>query len=93
MLSKYQMVSYELLRPEEVRARREQCPVAYIVAGALEWHSFHLPMGTDGIKAHAVCCEAALRHGGVVLPPFHLGLLGDGNWGPDAWEGCTLEYN
>ena len=45
-------------------------PVAYIPAGSLEWHGVQNPLGTDGLKAHAICCEAALRYGGVVLPPF-----------------------
>ena len=90
MLKGYESVSYELLRPEEIKILRENCPIAYIPAGALEWHSFHLPMGTDGIKAHAVCCEAALKFGGVVLPPLYLGLMQDTKWGPPGWEGYSL---
>jgi creatinine amidohydrolase len=93
MLSRYEPVCYELLRPGEVRALREATPIAYIPAGSLEWHSFQNPLGTDALKAHAVCCEAALRHGGVVLPPFYQGLVGDHNWGPEEWEGYTLGYN
>ncbi|MDH7571200.1 MAG: creatininase family protein, partial [Armatimonadota bacterium] len=93
MLPKYEEVCYELLRPEQVKERRQECPIAYIPAGSLEWHSFHLPLGTDALKAHAICCEAALRHGGVVLPPFYQGLVGQGNWGPQAWSGYTLGFN
>ena len=93
MLPKYEPVCYELLRPDQVKALREGCPIAYIVAGSLEWHGFQNPLGTDSLKAHAVCCEAALRHGGVVLPPFCQGLLGEGNWGPEGWTGYTLGFN
>ncbi len=105
MLRKYEPVSYELLRPEEIKAGRDACPIVYVVCGSLEWHSFHLPTGTDSIKAHAVCCEAALRHGGLVLPPFNVGLHTDvvippkdgeeydENWGPEGWTGYTLAYN
>ena len=50
--------------------QKECSPVAYIPAGSLEWHGVQNPLGTDGLKAHTICCEAALRYGGVVLPPF-----------------------
>jgi creatinine amidohydrolase len=98
MLSKYEAVCYELLRPSQVKALRDRAPIAYIVAGALEWHGVHCPLGCDSLKAHAVCCEAALRYGGVVLPPHHFGYMvkddqPDKNWGPTGWEGYTLGYN
>ena len=68
------------------------------MAGALEWHGHHNPLGCDSLKAHAVCCEAALAFGGVVLPPIHQGYMNkdgepDKNWGPEGWEGYTLGYN
>jgi len=88
------LVQYELLRPSEVRALRTKCPVAYIPVGSLEWHGVHNPLGTDGLKAHAICCEAARRYGGVVLPTLFLGILGDGRgWGPEGWDGYTVTAN
>ena len=93
MLKTYEAVAYEFLRPAQVKALREKCPIAYIPAGSLEWHGFQNPLGTDSLKAHAICCEAALRHGGVVLPPFYQGLLGESNWGPEGWDGYTLGFN
>ena len=92
MLERCRSVCYALLRPAQVRARREKSPLAHIVAGSLERHSFRNPLGTDALKAHAICCEAALKHGGVLLPPLYLGLfLPDRtNWGPRDWEGFTL---
>lgn len=93
MLSKYECVSYELLRPEQVKSLREECPIAYVPTGTLEWHGWQNPLGTDALKAHAICCEAALRHGGVVLPPFYQGLVGVDNWGPEGWRGYTQAFN
>ena len=93
MLGRYEPVCYELLRPAQVRALHEKCPIAYVVAGSLEWHGFQNPLGCDSLKAHAICCEAALAHGGVVLPPFYQGLLGTSNWGPEDWGGFTLSFN
>ena len=93
MLSKYEPVCYELLRPEQVKALRDAAPIAYVVAGSLEWHGLQNPLGTDSLKAHAICCEAALAGGGVVLPPFYQGMLGYGNWGPQDWGGFTLSFN
>ena len=92
MLPKYESVCYELLRPAQVRDLRRKTPIAYIVAGSLEWHGFQNPLGTDGLKAHAICCEAALGYGGVVLPPLYLGLFEPEKtrWGPPGWEGYTL---
>ena len=93
MLARYEAVSYQYLRPEEVKRIRDECPIAYIPAGSLEWHSFQNPLGTDGLKAHAVCSEAARAHGGVVLPTHFRGLLGEGNWGPEGWQGFTQGFN
>ena len=72
MIETYSSVRYELLRPAEVRSLQEQCPVVYMPVGSLEWHGVQNPLGTDGLKAHAMCCEAALRYGGIVLPTLFL---------------------
>jgi creatinine amidohydrolase len=90
-LDRYSRVQYELLRPSQVKELREQYPIVYIPVGSLEWHGVHNPLGTDGLKAHAICCEAALRYGGVVLPTLFLGILGeDRGWGPEGWGGYTI---
>ena len=59
MLKPYEAVCYELLRPAEVQHRREQAAIAYVSLGSLEWHGLQNPLGTDALKAHAICCEAA----------------------------------
>lgn len=90
-MKNHHAVQYELLRPGEVRALQQQCPIVYIPVGSLEWHGVQNPLGTDALKAHAICCEAALAHGGVVLPPLYLGILGDSRgWGPEGWDGYTV---
>ena len=66
-------VRYELLRPQELVAERERCPVAYLPLGPLEWHSLHMPLGTDALNAGAVAREVAERVGGVVLPTLFWG--------------------
>jgi creatinine amidohydrolase len=64
---------YELLRPAEIEAIRGVSPVAYVPWGALEWHSYHNPIGLDGLKARGLCEALAQQTGGVVLPPFYVG--------------------
>ena len=93
-MEKYKPVQYELLRPAEVRKLQEACSVVYVPVGSIEWHGLQNPLGTDGLKAHAVCCEAALKYGGVVLPTLFLGILGDSRgWGPGGWSGYSVTSN
>lgn len=64
---------YELLRPAQIDAIRSQSPIAYLPWGALEWHSYHNPVGLDGMLAHGQCKALAKETGGVVLPPVYVG--------------------
>lgn len=64
---------YEELRPEQIELIRRKAPIAYLPWGALEWHSFHNPIGLDGMQSHGQCSALAQRTGGVVLPPVYLG--------------------
>ena len=68
---------YELMYPGEFTEAVSRCPVAYVPLGLLEWHGEHLPLGTDGLKSHALCLAVARAvGGGVVLPPFYVGRPG-----------------
>ncbi len=67
---------YEEMTPAELRAALAARPVVYMPCGLLEWHGDHLPLGTDGLKAHAICMAAAPRTGGVVLPVNWVGVHG-----------------
>jgi creatinine amidohydrolase len=64
---------YERLRPARIEEIRAAAPIAYVPWGALEWHSYHAPIGLDGMQAHGQCCALAERTGGVVLPAIYLG--------------------
>ena len=66
-------VHFESLRPGEIVAERDRCPVVYLPLGPLEWHSLHLPVGTDPLNAAHVAQQLAGRIGGVVLPTFYWG--------------------
>lgn len=62
---------YERMIPSEIEAIVEETPIAYIPWGALEYHSYHNPVGLDGIKAHELCIDLAKSVGGIVIPPIY----------------------
>lgn len=66
-------VRYERLRPAQIRAARQACPVLYLPIGTLEWHGLHNPVGLDTLKIHALCVRCAQAHGGLVFPPLWYG--------------------
>ena len=66
-------VQYERLRPEQIVARREDCPVAYLPIGTIEWHGEHNPVGLDTLKMHGLLIKCAEVIGGLVLPPLYYG--------------------
>ncbi len=64
---------YEELLPAEFEAVLKAAPVAYLPWGALEWHGYHLALGLDSLKAHAIAERVANHTGGIVLPPVWCG--------------------
>ena len=66
-------VRYHMLRPDQVVARRRECPVAYIPIGTLEWHGVHNPLGADTLQAEGLAILSAQRGGGLVFPPLYYG--------------------
>jgi creatinine amidohydrolase len=62
-----------MLRPRQIVERREQCPVAYVPLGTLEWHGPHNPVGADTLQAEGLAIRCALRGGGLVFPPLYYG--------------------
>lgn len=72
-MQKIKWGNYEELRPAQIETIQKSAPIAYIPWGALEWHSYHAPIGLDGMKAHGLCEELAKETGGVVLPPIYVG--------------------
>lgn len=66
-------VQMELLRPEEILLERERVSLVYLPVGPVEWHSYHMPMGTDGLIAQAAARRMAQLTGGVVAPTLFIG--------------------
>jgi creatinine amidohydrolase len=67
------VVRYERLRPAQIVARREACPVGYLPIGTIEWHGEHNPVGLDTLKMHRLLELCAQRIGGLVFPPLYYG--------------------
>jgi len=59
----------EELRPRELEARLAEKPALVMALGTIEWHSHHLPLGLDLLKAQAIADRAARRCGAVLAPP------------------------
>ncbi len=66
-------VRYQMLRPEQIVARRKECPVVYVPLGTLEWHGLHNPVGADTIQAEGLAVLCAQKGGGLVFPPLYYG--------------------
>lgn len=64
------------MRPRDLERVLEECPVAYVPLGTLEFHGWHLPLGFDALKAQAICERAVAKTGGVLLPPYYTGFAG-----------------
>ncbi|MBN1581468.1 MAG: creatininase family protein [Anaerolineae bacterium] len=66
-------VCYHLLRPDQIVARRQACPVVYIPIGTIEWHGLHNPTGADTLQAEGLAILCAQQGGGLVFPPLYYG--------------------
>lgn len=66
-------VRYQMLRPAQIVARRQECPVVYIPIGTLEWHGEHNPVGADTIQAEGLANRCAEKGGGLVFPALYYG--------------------
>lgn len=66
-------VLYEELRPAEFVERINNCPIAYLPLGTLEWHGLHMPLGADGLQSKGIFEIMARKTGGIVLPMLFLG--------------------
>ena len=66
-------VRYHMLRPGQIVARRQACPVVYIPIGTLEWHGIHNPVGADTLQAEGLALMCAQQGGGLVFPPLYYG--------------------
>lgn len=62
---------YHECTPDVIENIMKDFPVAYLPWGAIEYHSYHNPIGLDGMKAYKLCCDLANQCGGLVLPPVY----------------------
>lgn len=69
----------EEMRPGEITEAIQKGPYAFIpVSPMFEWHSYHLPMGTDALIAEEMARQVASLIGGIWFRPLSFGL--------DAWR-------
>ncbi|MBP7690641.1 MAG: creatininase family protein [Anaerolineales bacterium] len=77
----------ERLFPDDLQARLAACPALVLPFGTIEWHSYHLPVGLDGLVALVISERIAEPLGAVLAPvsywaaggvpyPFTLNLAG-----------------
>jgi creatinine amidohydrolase/Fe(II)-dependent formamide hydrolase-like protein len=65
---------YKML-PHEIRRARDASSCAFVpVSPCFEWHSYHLPLGTDALIAEGICMCMAERVGGIYFEPLSFGL-------------------
>lgn len=64
----------ELTSSDFARAVRET-GVCLVAMGVVEKHSEHMPLGTDFLNGHRICCLAAEQEPAVVFPPFYFGQI------------------
>lgn len=63
------------MRPGEIVEAKEQSGCAFVpVSPAFEWHSFHLPLGTDAIISETLARLVAQRVHGICFPVLSIGL-------------------
>lgn len=61
-------VRWERMFPDQLEAAFAERPVCYMPYGICEPHGPACALGLDGLKVHAIACETAHRHGGIVAP-------------------------
>lgn len=59
----------EELDPAGIEARLTEKPALVLALGTIEWHSHHLPLGLDLLKAAAIAERVAEETGAVLAPP------------------------
>jgi len=71
-------VRWERMFPDQLEAAFKACPLAWFTYGLCEPHGPHNAVGLDSLKAHAIACQAAREHGGIVAPPdyWHIHEIG-----------------
>ena len=67
--------SAECMLPHEIVRARESSSCAFVpVSPMFEWHSYHLPLGTDGLIAEGIARLTAERVGGIYFRTVSMGM-------------------
>ncbi len=69
-MTEYKKVRWEEMFPDEFVKCLEECPFCYCPYGLAEAHGAYNALGLDWLKVQELCERAAVRHGGMVMPPF-----------------------
>lgn len=82
-------VQWELMFPDELEQAFAEAPLIYFTYGLCEPHGPQNAVGLDEIKAHAIACQAARAHGGIVAPAdyWHIHEIGGFGIWADAYVG------
>lgn len=81
---------YAQLDSESLASAVEQCPVAYLPAGIVEWHGEQSACGLDALKAESLCRLAAEHLGGVCLPTWWMSPGGSTPFDPTKYPRGTV---
>ena len=67
--------SLDKMLPHEIITSRENCGLVFIpVSPCFEWHSYHLPIGTDALISEKICELVAEKVGGIYFNILPFGL-------------------
>ena len=66
-------IKLERMHPQEIRKEMKRTNLLYVPIAPLEWHSLHLPYGTDPLNAYSLCLKLARITGGLVHPIIYAG--------------------
>ena len=68
-------MQWEALTGGEFEEAVRETGVCVVAMGVVERHGPHLPLGTDFLNGHKICCLAAEKEPAVVFPPFYFGQI------------------
>jgi creatinine amidohydrolase len=68
-------MQWEQLTSQDFSAAVGETGVCLLALGVVEKHSDHLPLGTDFLNGHKICCLAAEQEPAIVFPPFYFGQI------------------
>ncbi len=77
-------MQWERMTSPQLAQAAKEIGVCLLGLGVLERHGQHLPLGTDYVNVHRLCCLAAEQEPAVVFPPFYFGQVYEARCFPGA---------